>query len=1499
LRRVLQVVALVGTLMVGVLAVALIVSQTPWFRDWLRRYIVRESKQYLNGELSIGRLGGNLLFGVEVSDIAVDVSGSRVVAARGLHVDYSVFEIISKGVVLNEIKLVEPVIRLERDRNGWNVGRLVRKQRREAEREGPSAPLSLESIEIADATITIDDKVGAAGYRLPERIDGLDVKASYEYAPVHYSVVVDRASLRSSSPQLTLTGLTGKASVREDNLYLDSLSIRTAGSSLTIDGVIQDYLKTPVVNVTTTGHVSLPEIGRIVPAAREYPLHPKFTVKAAGPAQKLALDVNVESEAGAVRGKLTADVHAPDFAARGAVDVERLDLAPVLRNPAQRSDITGRADIDLKLASGPASAPVADRIAGTFRFSGPSVTAVGYHARDVRASGSFQDGHVELDARAAAYGGTATARGFIVLPAVGRPLGFDLQGRAEGVDLRNLPARLGVPQLATRLSVSAYHVTGKGRAVSGSATLNESMVEGATLASGTAGEFTVSEDGITYGARGRVSGLNLPAIGRALRIAALDKPAYDGRVNGDFDVSGAQPPVQSGAVAGSRLNAMKIDARGVLRDSTIMGGRLPELAYEAHLESGNLSIRADGRFEDFNPATLAGRKELDGRVTGTMKVDTSITDLTTPVTPDDVTARGTVTLEASDVGGVQIDAATVDGSYSNQVADLSRLQLTGPAVKVEAAGQVAFDRSSSSTLKYHVETPDLAEVARLAGQTGVAGSAVLDGSVTGNAASLETTGTLKGSNVGYQDNRALDLDSTYAVTIPDLDVKQARVQADTTATLVKAGGLEINSIAAKTTYAASRLEFTTTITEPRRELDASGTLILHPDHQEVHLPGLAVRTQGIEWRNAPGVEAAVQYGPQRVEVQNLRLVNGEQSLAVDGAFALKGDSPAGEVKVQAKNVDVQQLEHLMLMDRGLGGTLNADATISGTAQAPAVDGHFEIQNGSFRAYKYQALTADVDYAGTRISVDAALQQSPTESITAKGSVPTSLFKASPPGHVAGTSEDTVDLRVQSTALNLGFVQGFTSQVTNVTGTLEADVHVTGSGQDPHLEGHVDIKGGAFGIPAGGVSYSGLDTRVELASDTVRLQKFAILDEHGEQLNISGELAVHARQIGAVNISLDSDNFEVIDNELGDVGIDSELRITGELRRPQVAGTLRLEAARLEVDRILALFYDPYSVEEMPAVVSAERTVEGTGSAVEATESALHRAAAAPAAHAAAEAGTAPVPGGALAPVALDVRLVIPDNLVLRGRKIRAGGPTSASLGDMNIIVGGELQVVKPAGGQILLLGNIQTIRGTYDFQGRRFDLVRGGALRFLGEPQPNPALDVTATRIIPNTGVEARVRIQGTARAPQLSLSSNPPLEESDILALIVFNRPVNELGSGERASLAATAGGIATGFIAAPLGESIGRALDLDLFEITTTTDEGDLGAGLTVGQQIGDKAFFRMRQQFGERNSTEFLLDYHLADFLRVQTTAAPETSGSGNRIGQRRIERAGIDLIFFFSY
>ena len=236
------------------------------------------------------------------------------------------------------------------------------------------------------------------------------------------------------------------------------MSIRTAESSVTIDGVVERYLRNPVVKVTATGHASLPEISRVLPAASGYALHPAFNVRAEGPAEKLALHLDVKSEAGKVRGDVTADVEAPDFAIRGDVDVERLNLAPILKNPAQRTDLTGRAALDLRVASprrsreaalsenDGTSEPFLDRMSGTFRFQGPHVTAAGYTATNVRVSGGFSDGRISLDGRAAAYGGTATAKGFVAPPAAGRSLAFDLRGAAEGLDLQKPASRDGSAQ---------------------------------------------------------------------------------------------------------------------------------------------------------------------------------------------------------------------------------------------------------------------------------------------------------------------------------------------------------------------------------------------------------------------------------------------------------------------------------------------------------------------------------------------------------------------------------------------------------------------------------------------------------------------------------------------------------------------------------------------------------------------------------------------------------------------------------------------------------------------------------------------------------------------------------------------------------------------------------------------------------------------------------------------------------------------------------------------
>src|SRR6266508_5537577 len=98
-RRSLQVVAFICTLVVGTASMAVIVTQTTWFKEWLRGFIVRQAEDYVNGRLSIGRLDGNLFFGVELGDVDVTMNGQPVLEVKDVGLDYNVFTFVGGDVV--------------------------------------------------------------------------------------------------------------------------------------------------------------------------------------------------------------------------------------------------------------------------------------------------------------------------------------------------------------------------------------------------------------------------------------------------------------------------------------------------------------------------------------------------------------------------------------------------------------------------------------------------------------------------------------------------------------------------------------------------------------------------------------------------------------------------------------------------------------------------------------------------------------------------------------------------------------------------------------------------------------------------------------------------------------------------------------------------------------------------------------------------------------------------------------------------------------------------------------------------------------------------------------------------------------------------------------------------------------------------------------------------------------------------------------------------------
>src|SRR5262249_9052456 len=155
----------------------------------------------------------------------------------------------------------------------------------------------------------------------------------------------------------------------------------------------------------TSDKTSIPELARLVPALQGIDLQPAFEAGFSGPLDRLGVAVNVRSSAGQLSGTLTTDLAAPGYAATGNLSVRHVNLAPFLKDNKQASDITADAAVDLRtdLLDNP------DSLAGTVKIDAPKIAAAGYAVDRLTATAALTGRRVDLNARTASYGATASA----------------------------------------------------------------------------------------------------------------------------------------------------------------------------------------------------------------------------------------------------------------------------------------------------------------------------------------------------------------------------------------------------------------------------------------------------------------------------------------------------------------------------------------------------------------------------------------------------------------------------------------------------------------------------------------------------------------------------------------------------------------------------------------------------------------------------------------------------------------------------------------------------------------------------------------------------------------------------------------------------------------------------------------------------------------------------------------------------------------------------------
>ena len=309
---------LICTLIVGAASMAVIVTQTTWFKEWLRGFIVRQAEDYVNGRLSIGRLDGNLFFGVELEDVDVTMNGETVVDIKDVGLDYNAFSFLSGDVVLDDIRLNQPVFRLEKDAEGWNLAQLIKARTPDPDEPKSRRPIEIGEIGISDGTLYIEDEarvghVAAVDRAVADRAARCVVRRHQQRGRAdgrdRARVAARRRRRRSASTPCPASSAGRENGSRSRTCRSGRRRRRCASTGRS---ATSKTARRTIDLKASSDKFDVDEIARLVPALRGYALQPAFEVTARGPLDRLSVDLNVrETKLGQVTGDLTVDAAGP------------------------------------------------------------------------------------------------------------------------------------------------------------------------------------------------------------------------------------------------------------------------------------------------------------------------------------------------------------------------------------------------------------------------------------------------------------------------------------------------------------------------------------------------------------------------------------------------------------------------------------------------------------------------------------------------------------------------------------------------------------------------------------------------------------------------------------------------------------------------------------------------------------------------------------------------------------------------------------------------------------------------------------------------------------------------------------------------------------------------------------------------------------------------------------------------------------------------------------
>jgi translocation and assembly module TamB len=598
--------------------------------------------------------------------------------------------------------------------------------------------------------------------------------------------------------------------------------------------------------------------------------------------------------------------------------------------------------------------------------------------------------------------------------------------------------------------------------------------------------------------------------------------------------------------------------------------------------------------------------------------------------------------------------------------------------------------------------------------------------------------------------------------------------------------------------------------------------------------------------------ARVVVTPDSAVVEGVDLHSGTGRVRADGTLPGGG---VGDFRLVADSVPVADAFALAQRDTtGIGGWLSASARVVGAAANPTMDAYLLLVDGRFGDFHTPLLDGVFHYADRLLTLKGALWRDTLRVLGLSGSLPLDLsFGAVDRRRLPGPLE----IRVRADSADLSAVDAFTTLVSDVRGTLTADLGVRGTWNQSVLAGTATVVDGALTLPSLGQRWQGIALRLDAAGDSIRLGELRI--RSGGTLDIGGAVVLEDLTRPVLHLTLEARGFQAL-NKRDFAGLTGTgtLHLDGPLLGATLTGALTVDEGFLAfadlVEKRIVNLDDP----EFRTVVDSN----------------LAQAA-------------------VVGPSAQNVFL---DSLRIDALRLVMGSSVWLRSSEANIQLEGDFTVSKTVESVLnpyRLDGTLRAVRGTYRLTigptSKEF-LVTRGDVRFFGTPDLDPEIDITAehtVRAVRGNELLVQAHITGTLLAPVLTLGSDqrPPLSETEIVSYLLFGRPSFDLlggAPGTRSEQAVLQGALAgfAGMAAGQLEQTVSElGLPIDYIAIRPGTAGDVLGSmRVEAGSQIGRRTFLTLAAPLCEvrRGLSSQLfgvtISYQLAGRWRAQASIEP---------------------------